>query len=129
MGRGVRIVSVRLGEDPPGFLSSEQAIAGRGREATSVAGEMFSVLSADVHLTSTMLEGLVVQWERAANFSDGISLMKRLEVFKAIPDHLLRRLESAFETNDQLHGAGGLSRRFPDFVHRHRAVGAPGGRG
>jgi hypothetical protein len=40
LGRGIKIVSFRLGEDPKGFISKRQALSRQGRSAETIAGEI-----------------------------------------------------------------------------------------
>jgi hypothetical protein len=53
-GRGVKIISFKMGEDPTGFISKRQALARRQRTAEEIAKEIDSLLSAD-ELTATKL--------------------------------------------------------------------------
>lgn len=44
-GRGVKIISLKMGEDPTGFISVHQALARRGRTAEIIASEIDALLS------------------------------------------------------------------------------------
>jgi hypothetical protein len=55
VGRGVKIISFKMGEDPTGFISKHQALARRQRTAEQIAAEIDSLLSAD-ELTATKLQ-------------------------------------------------------------------------
>lgn len=46
-GRGVKIISLKMGEDPTGFISKQQALARRDRSADQVAEEVDAILMAD----------------------------------------------------------------------------------
>jgi hypothetical protein len=46
-GRGVKIISVRMGEDPTGFISKHQALAGAGRSAQEIAKQLDALLAKD----------------------------------------------------------------------------------
>lgn len=45
--RGVKIISLKMGEDPTGFISKQQALARRDRSAEQVAKEVDAILAAD----------------------------------------------------------------------------------
>ncbi len=56
LGRGVKIISLRLGEDPPGFISAEQAIPQQQRMAVDIAPVIVGLLSDDERTTMRMAE-------------------------------------------------------------------------
>jgi hypothetical protein len=47
VGRGVKIISFKMGEDPTGFISKHQALARGQRTAEQIAKEIDALLSAD----------------------------------------------------------------------------------
>ena len=47
LGRGVKVISFRMGEDPTGFISKHQALARRGRTAEQIAEEVNDILADD----------------------------------------------------------------------------------
>lgn len=47
LGMGRKVISLRMDEDPTGFISKHQAIRRRGRTAEVVAEEIFQILSND----------------------------------------------------------------------------------
>lgn len=47
VGRGVKVISFKMGEDPTGFISKQQALARRDRSAEAIAEEIDSLLSED----------------------------------------------------------------------------------
>lgn len=56
LGRGVKIISLRMGEDPPGFISAEQAIPQQQRMAVDIAPIIVGLLSDDERTTMRMAE-------------------------------------------------------------------------
>jgi signal recognition particle subunit SEC65 len=56
LGRGVKILSLRLEEDPQGFISKHQAILRRGRNAEGIAEEINTILLNDTFTKSKMAE-------------------------------------------------------------------------
>jgi len=55
LGRGVKIISFKMDEDPTGFISKHQALARRNRTAEQIAAEVDELLSKDAR-TSTKLQ-------------------------------------------------------------------------
>ena len=47
LGRGTKIISFKMGEDPTGFIGKHQALARQGRTAEAIAGEIGTILLAD----------------------------------------------------------------------------------
>jgi TIR domain len=47
VGRSVKIISFKMGEDPTGFISKHQALPRRGRTAEEIAREVDAILAAD----------------------------------------------------------------------------------
>jgi hypothetical protein len=65
VGRGVKIISFKMGEDPTGFISKQQALALRSRTAEEIAREVDAILAADPLTVRTLNDakrsnGLVV---------------------------------------------------------------------
>ena len=56
LGRGAKIISLRMGEDPPGFISAEQAIPLQQRLAVDIAPIIVGLLSDDERTTMRMAE-------------------------------------------------------------------------
>lgn len=48
LGRGVKTISLKMGEDPTGFISKKQALARRGRRAEQIAEEVNGILLDDM---------------------------------------------------------------------------------
>jgi TIR domain len=123
LGRDVPVVCVRIDEDPRGFVGSTQAIAGAQRKPAEIAKALIGVMSAQTRLSKALLVGLVNQWEAASSFEEGIRVMGLLDACKSIPADLLERIESAFESNDQLHNSVGVNKRYPSFIARMKTAG------
>ncbi len=56
--RGVKIISLRMGEDPPGFLSREQALSRGRRDAVAIAGEIARLLKDDPRTAPRLQEAM-----------------------------------------------------------------------
>lgn len=56
VGRGVKIISFKMGEDPTGFISKHQALARRRRTAEEIAKEIDSLLNADELTAAKLLD-------------------------------------------------------------------------
>lgn len=56
LGRGVKIISLKMDEDPKGFISKNQAVLRRGRNADGVAEEIVTILLNDAKTKTRMAE-------------------------------------------------------------------------
>jgi hypothetical protein len=56
VGRGVKIISLKMGEDPTGFISKHQALPRRNRTAEEIAREVGAILSSDDATAQKLVE-------------------------------------------------------------------------
>lgn len=54
IGRGTKIISFKMGEDPTGFISKQQALARRDRSAEEIAKEIDALLAEDVQTSDRL---------------------------------------------------------------------------
>lgn len=124
IGRGIPVISIRLGEDPAGFIGKHQALPGDLERPNRMATALFARMLENLGLENQILPTLVERWEQADGFSTGIQVMAVLKNLSAIPDALMARLEKAYQMNKQLYGSGFVTREFPAFVARMKAAAA-----
>ena len=123
IGRGVPVISVRLGEDPVGFVGKHQALPGDVEHPNRIATALFARMLENLGLVKQILPALVERWEQSDSFSASNQVMAVLKNLSAVPDALIARLEKAYQTNGQVHGSGFVRREFPAFVARMKATG------
>lgn len=70
VGRGTKIISLKMGEDPTGFISKHQALPRRDRTAEQIAIEVDAILSADERTTPKLAEAKAAGAKRGFNDSD-----------------------------------------------------------
>ncbi len=56
LGRGVKVISIRMDEDPKGFISKDQALLRRGRDAAGLSEEIASILTNDASTKGRVAE-------------------------------------------------------------------------
>ncbi|MDP3739734.1 MAG: toll/interleukin-1 receptor domain-containing protein [Hyphomonadaceae bacterium] len=56
VGRGKKIIAFRMGEDPTGFLSKDQALLRKGRNAEQIAEEIVALLAEDPMTSDKLAE-------------------------------------------------------------------------
>jgi hypothetical protein len=122
IGRGVPVISVRLGEDPAGFIGKHQALPGEVEHLNKLATALFARMLENLRLGRQILPSLVERWETADNIIAANQVMAVLKDLTTIPDTLLARLEAALKTNNQLCRSGFVGREFPVFAARMKAA-------
>jgi hypothetical protein len=56
LGRGAKVISFKMGEDPTGFISKQQALARRSRTAEAIAKEIDQLLAQDRRTSGRLAE-------------------------------------------------------------------------
>lgn len=120
MGRSLPVFSVRLGEDPYGFIGRFQAFQGQKKNAAALATEIFDVLVNHKQTSRQMTEALVLRMEESDSFAQAKGNIGRLE--RAIYWHpsFNDRLETARKENSQIQGSWGVSDRIKQLVKSRR---------
>lgn len=123
MGRGLPVFSVRLGEDPYGFIGRFQAFQGRKKDPAALATDLFEVLVKHKQTRRRMAEALVVRMEESTSFAEAKSNVSRLEQATYWHPSFKDRLETARKTNSQVQGSWGVSDRIKALIKSHRDGG------
>jgi hypothetical protein len=114
--RRVLLVPVRMGRDPYGFLGRYQALNASGRDADWVAEALLDILL-DHDLTMERMASAVVRvFEDSSTFADAKKNLGYVKRVRRWSPSLLRRLEEAIESNDQVEGAWGVPDQVRDLV-------------
>lgn len=120
IGRGIPVLSLRLGEDPAGFTGRFQAILCDRERIDRAAWSICTHLIRKGGCVRQILSAVVERWEGAENYSNAHKIMAILGELSDLPEELLARLEAAREANSQLR-SNFLNREFPQFAARIRA--------
>jgi len=121
IGRGVPVIPIRSGLDPYGFIGKFQAVAGRGKAAGKLAGELYEVLWALPMQKERLTEALVTRFEKAWNFAEANMLMDLIaDKIERTSPALIERLENARRDNGQVREAFNVRDRLPGFLKRLR---------
>jgi len=111
LGRGLPIISVKLGEVPYGFIARQQAVPGANVSVEELARQLFGILLNHKQTQRRMTEALVGRFERSDSFQeakDNVSLLERTKYWDA---RLTNRVDEAVEANDQINGSWNVPER------------------
>lgn len=102
LGRGVPIISLRAGEDPPGFIGASQALAANLTKQGVTAREIVKLLAKEARTAALLRESLVSRIERVENWEILRDLIDCLVTSPDAAADQLDRLERAFKSNTHL---------------------------
>lgn len=105
IGRGVDVVTVRLGEDPYGFIGKFQAVSGKDKTIEKLAGELVNLLLGNPRLQSRMKTAIVAAFENSDSYEMANALMHHIKELPSLRLELVSRLEKAFEHNPKVKNA------------------------
>jgi hypothetical protein len=123
MGRNLPVFSVRLGEDPYGFIGRFQAFQGQGKTAAALATELFDVLIKHKQTSRRIAEALVLRMEESDSFAQAKSNIGRLERATYWHPSFNERLETAAKSNSQIQGSWGVPDRIKQLIETRRNDG------
>jgi TIR domain len=118
MGRGLPVSSVRLGQDPYGFIGRFQAFDGKSKSADALASELFDAYRKNKQTQGKMADILVRLFIESRSFAtvrDRIGYLEELEVWEA---SFSERVLAAAKSNDQIFGSWGVTDRVNALINR-----------
>jgi hypothetical protein len=123
MGRSVPVFSVRLGEDPYGFIGRFQAFQGHGKSMGVLAREIFEVLVKHKQTRRRLAEALVLRLEESESFASAKANASLLENMTYWTPSFATRLRGAVESNSQVSGSWGTPERIKRLIDAHVGEG------
>lgn len=118
LGKGIPVISVKLGSDPYGFLNKRQAVVGELDHIEALSSKLVKALfrASDAKVR----EALVNAVEQASSFDRAKSAFDMLAAYDGYSRSQLKRLLEAPDNNIQVEGARGgkLGTEVREFVYR-----------
>lgn len=119
LGRGLLVVSLKMGLDPYGFMGHEQALPCGGDTLTQpVADQIFKILVKHKQTQKRMSESLVNRFENSDSFAEAKANMGLLDQAVYWDNRLSDALVKADKENGQINGSFGVSNRVAAFVKK-----------
>lgn len=119
LGRGVPVLSIRLGADPYGFVGKFQATRGTLEDPVSLANSITHVLLGNREVHGNMRRALVEAFVNSDNSNIAERLTNMVVAIKDFTDDEKDRLRNACSENEHIAGTPGISQAIYD------AFGAP----
>lgn len=113
LGRGVPIVSLKVEKnDPPGFISHEQALRGILASPETSASKIHKFIVEKLGQKDRIQSALVNAFNESPNWSETTIRFDRMSKFiEKLSDAELSSIIVGYSKNDQLHGAAYLNSR------------------
>ncbi len=118
IGRGIPIISVKLGIDPYGFIGKYQAVTGYSKKPEDLAKELFELFFSDLSIKGRVMEALVSRFEKAETFSHADKLFGYLQQIKDVPPHIIEQIKNAYKSNSQLRNSFKVRDNLPILLKR-----------
>lgn len=122
LGRSIPIIALKLEtKDPPGFISSRQALRGSIANPAAAALELWKLVADQLGMHSRIQASAISAFTKAQSFNDA---KEKFETMRSIVEKLtetqISTISQAYQDNSQLYGAGYLSgsRRLLNFLEK-----------
>lgn len=122
MGRKKRIISVRMGTDPYGFIGKYQGVASNWEDAPL---KIMEILMSEEKMVDAYIEKLRL----CPSYDDCNELSKCLPYITVLTNEQRKKLIDVYAENGQVHGSRGFNGKMPDehgkglIFHLSRATG------
>lgn len=118
MGRGVPVFSIRLGQDPYGFIGRFQAFNGAKKTPLELATELFDTYRKNKQTQQKMARVLIKLFVKSHSFSQAKQLIKFLEELETWEPGFSKLIQYAAKNNSQVEGSWGVSERVKALVKK-----------
>ena len=123
IGTGRLVLPLRLGFDPYGFIGKFQGYQIAGIQYPTIAEEIVKILARHGQTALKMALALVKHFEWSRTWESAKATMSLLEECAVIDEVLLRRIEEAERSSNQVSGAWGVPARIRTLVAKHSKIG------
>jgi hypothetical protein len=123
MGRSVPTFTVRLGQDPYGFIGRFQAFNGNGKTVSLLARELFDAYRKNKQTHRRMSEVLIGIFEESGSFAEAKEHVGYLEELEVWEPSFSTRIRSASKNNSQISGAWGVPSRVEALLEKWATSG------
>ena len=118
LGRGLLVISVKLGIDPYGFIAGKQAMQGSFEKIDLLAIDLINILFKHHTTSKLMHEALVVSFENADTFINARKVSQMIIRTNNFTQEQLNRMQQACGNNDQVAKSFGVPERIEDYLNK-----------
>ena len=109
IGRGVLIVSVRMGKDPYGFIGKYQGMVGTDRTSADIACDLYEIFLKNEKTKELAKESFLYAAKNSKSFDESNRLAKFLSKIESLSDEQTDRLCAIYRDNGQIRSAHGFN--------------------
>lgn len=118
IGRRLLIIPIRAGRDPYGFIGKYQAISGGGKEAATLASDIFTILGRHPKTKRRMAEVVVAAFLQGYSWESTRALMGVLEGLPTLDADLLGLVRDAPKNVEKIAESWGVPDRIKRLMER-----------
>jgi len=126
LGRGILSFSVRLGEEPYGFIAKLQAFQGHGKTPRQLAREIVDALLKHKQTKKRMAYAFLSRFEDSDSFAEAKANMTLLQDIDYLDDRMAARVKKAVAENGQIGGSFGVPGRAESLISKWTRRGEDG---
>ena len=108
IGRQLPIISVRIDQDPHGFIGKYQALQGYGRSPAQLADEIFHIFVVNPIIGPRITDGLVQQLAQSDSFNRSKELIGYIKESNYLNSKHVAVMKEAVANNSQVNGSWGV---------------------
>lgn len=114
IGKGVPVISVRLGLDPYGFIGKYQGMQGAGKTSRQTAKEIVQILLNNKVSQPKIVRSLVCSFSESSSYAESKEKIEFIEKASHIPPELLKIMCDSIENNSQVRDSWGVPEKIND---------------
>lgn len=118
MGRGKKIVNVRLGMDPYGFIGRFQGIQGLGKSEREIARDIFKVLAISPKTSKKMSEAIINKFVHVGSWAEAKENIEMIESLTYLDDSMIEVIKRESLGNSQIRDAFGVPERVEKLIQK-----------
>ena len=118
MGRGKPVFALNFGNPPYGFIGRFQAFPAFGKTPEKLASNIFDALKKHPQTRAIAARQVVALFEASSSFKAANARMAMVEELELWEPSFSERLSNAVETNSQIKGAFGVTKRVKAVIEK-----------
>ncbi|MFB9148655.1 toll/interleukin-1 receptor domain-containing protein [Roseovarius ramblicola] len=119
LGRGVPVFSVRLDIAPYGLFGKKQAFNGKGKDAASIANELYDAYRKHPKTRDKLADIVVDRFCNSGSFAEAKANSKQVEELEVWKSEYKSRLRDAVNNNGQVKHSWGVPEKIEAVIKKH----------
>jgi hypothetical protein len=118
IGRGVPVISVKMGKDPYGFIGKYQALNGSWQNIATMADSIYEILAGHTFFREGLIDSAIHKLETGTSYEGCHFVVKKIlpRLGKLDTTHI-ERIREVYSQNDQMYDCYIVSRDLPGVLY------------